>query len=175
MKKLKNSELQRKSIAEFKTAEKIPLVVVLDNIRSQNNIGSIFRTSDAFLVEEVILCGITAVPPHPEIHKTALGSTDSVNWRYMNSTLEAVTFLRARGYRILAIEQAEGSIMLGDYQPEAGVGQAVIFGHEIHGVAQDVMDSCDHCLEIPQYGTKHSLNISVCAGMVIWEFFKKLS
>jgi tRNA G18 (ribose-2'-O)-methylase SpoU len=174
MKKLKNSELQRKSIAEFKSAEKTPLVVVLDNIRSQNNTGSIFRTSDAFLVEEIILCGITAVPPHPEIHKTALGSTDSVNWRYMESTLEAISYLRNKGYSILAIEQAEGSISLEDYQPEAGTGQAVIFGHEVHGVSQEVMDACDVCLEIPQYGTKHSLNISVCAGLVIWEFFKKL-
>jgi 23S rRNA (guanosine2251-2'-O)-methyltransferase len=175
MKKLKNSELQRKSIAEFKSAEKIPLVVVLDNIRSQNNIGSIFRTSDAFLVEEIILCGISAVPPHPEIHKTALGSTESVNWRYMGSTLEAIKYLREKSYQILAIEQAVGSIALGDYQPESGVGQAVIFGHEVHGVAQEVMDACDVCLEIPQYGTKHSLNISICAGLVIWEFYKKLS
>lgn len=175
MRKLSNNELQRVSTETFKASPKIPLVVVLDNIRSQNNIGSVFRTCDAFPVEEILLCGITATPPHPEIHKTALGATDSVNWRYMADTRDAIAELKSKGYHILSVEQAENSEKLGEYRLPSGQRTALIFGHEVHGVSQEVVDLSDGCLEVPQYGTKHSLNISVCAGIVIWDLFRQTS
>lgn len=172
--KLKLEELSRLSLEEFQGAEKIPLVVVLDNIRSRNNIGSVFRTSDAFRVEEIILCGITATPPNAEIHKTALGAEDSVKWRYVEKTLTAVDELKAGGYTVYAVEQAENSLTLEQLTLERNRSYAVIFGHEVHGVQQAVVDASDGCIEIPQYGTKHSLNVSVTAGIVLWDFFKGL-
>lgn len=172
--KLKLEELNRISIKEFQETEKIPLVVVLDNVRSQNNIGSVFRTSDAFLVEEIILCGITATPPNTEIHKTALGAEDSLNWRYFEDTIIALNTLREEGYNIYSIEQAENSLSLEALQLNKQKKYAVILGHEVHGVMQEVINLSDGCIEIPQYGTKHSLNVSVTAGIVIWDFFKQL-
>ncbi|MCE5204794.1 MAG: RNA methyltransferase [Porphyromonadaceae bacterium] len=172
--KLKLEELHRISVDEFREARKIPLIVVLDNIRSLHNIGSVFRTSDAFRVEEILLCGITATPPNVEIHKTALGAEDAVKWRYFKETLEAVQALKNTGYAVYAIEQAENSISLGPVALEKEKKYAVIFGHEVHGVQQTVVDAADGCIEIPQYGTKHSLNVSVTAGIVIWDFFSKL-
>ncbi|NLD23681.1 MAG: RNA methyltransferase [Bacteroidales bacterium] len=172
--KLKLEELNRISIKEFQETEKIPLVVVLDNVRSQNNIGSVFRTSDSFLVEEIILCGITATPPNTEIHKTALGAEDSVNWRYFEDTIIALNTLREEGYNIYSIEQAENSLSLEALQLNKQKKYAVILGHEVHGVMQEVINLSDGCIEIPQYGTKHSLNVSVTAGIVIWDFFKQL-
>lgn len=172
--KLKLEELNRITIKEFQETEKIPLVVVLDNVRSQNNIGSVFRTSDAFLVEEIILCGITATPPNTEIHKTALGAEDSVNWRYFEDTIIALNTLREEGYNIYSIEQAENSLSLEALQLNKQKKYAVILGHEVHGVMQEVINLSDGCIEIPQYGTKHSLNVSVTAGIVIWDFFKQL-
>lgn len=172
--KLKLEELNRISIKDFQETEKIPLVVVLDNVRSQNNIGSVFRTSDAFLVEEIILCGITATPPNTEIHKTALGAEDSVNWRYFEDTIIALNTLREEGYNIYSIEQAENSLSLETLQLNKQKKYAVILGHEVHGVMQEVINLSDGCIEIPQYGTKHSLNVSVTAGIVIWDFFKQL-
>lgn len=173
MRKTKNEELPRLSVDEFKNTQKIPLVIVLDNIRSMNNIGSAFRTSDAFLIEKIVLCGITAQPPHREIHRTALGATDSVAWTYVADTLAAVDQLKKEGYTVLAIEQAEGSTELQDFRPEPGKAYAFVFGNEVQGVQQEVVYACDGCLEIPQYGTKHSLNISVSMGVVIWDFFRK--
>lgn len=167
-------ELNRISIEEFQEAKKIPLIVVLDNVRSLNNIGSVFRTSDAFRVEEILLCGITATPPNTEIHKTALGAEDSVKWRYFEETISAVEELKAKGYTVFSIEQAENSISLESIQLDNNKKYAVILGHEIHGVQQSVIDASDGCIEIPQYGTKHSLNVSVTAGIVIWNFFKQL-
>lgn len=172
--KLKLEELNRITIDEFKETEKIPLVVVLDNVRSQNNIGSVFRTSDAFLVEEIILCGITATPPNTEIHKTALGAEDSVNWRYFDDTRTALNRLKAEGYIIYSIEQTENSKSLESLQIDKNKKYAIILGHEVHGVMQEVINSSDGCIEIPQYGTKHSLNVSVTAGILIWDFFKQL-
>src|SRR5690554_2121479 len=172
--KLKLEELNRISVKEFHEAEKIPLVVVLDNIRSQNNIGSVFRTSDAFLVEEIILCGITATPPNTEIHKTALGAEDSVNWRYFEDTIVALENLKVRDYTIFSIEQTENSLSLERLQLDKNKKYAVILGHEVHGVKQEVVNASDGCIEIPQFGTKHSLNVSVTAGIVIWDFFKNL-
>lgn len=173
MRKTKNEELPRLSVDEFKNTQKIPLVIVLDNIRSMNNIGSAFRTSDAFLIEQIVLCGITAQPPHREIHRTALGATDTVDWTHVEDTLEALRDLRSRGYTLLAVEQAEGSTSLQDFKPDPAKRYALVFGNEVQGVQQDVVDACDDCLEIPQYGTKHSLNISVSMGVVIWDFFQK--
>ncbi len=167
-------ELNRISIEEFQEARKIPLIVVLDNVRSLNNIGSVFRTSDAFRVEEIFLCGITATPPNVEIHKTALGAEDSVKWRYFDETHSAVNELKAKDYTVFSIEQAENSISLESIQLEKNKKYAVILGHEVHGVQQSVIDASDGCIEIPQYGTKHSLNVSVTAGIVIWDFFKQL-
>ncbi len=172
--KLKVEELNRISIEEFQVAEKIPLVIVLDNVRSMNNIGSVFRTSDAFRVKEILLCGITATPPDAEIHKTALGSEDSVKWRYFEKTLSAVQQLRSEGYTIFSVEQAENSLSLESTELDKNKKYAVVFGHEVHGVQQSVIDASDGCIEIPQYGTKHSLNVSVAAGIVIWDFFKKI-
>lgn len=168
--KLKITEMGRLGVEEFRQAEKLPLVVVLDQVRSLYNVGSVFRTSDAFRVSEVVLCGITATPPNAEIHKTALGAEDSVAWRYFKDTMEAVAWLRSEGYTILAIEQCEGSTMLNDFRPEAGRKYAVVLGNEVKGVQQQVVDACDGCIEIPQYGTKHSMNVSVTAGIVIWHF-----
>lgn len=174
MRKLKITELNRISVDEFKQIEKIPLIVVLDNIRSLNNIGSVFRTSDAFLVEAIYLCGITATPPNVEIHKTALGAEDSVSWKYYEETIDAVNHLKNEGYIVSAIEQVENSISLRDIKPDKSKKYAVVLGNEIKGVQQSVVDICDNSIEIPQFGTKHSLNISVTAGIVIWDFFKLL-
>ena len=173
MRKLENCELNRLSVDEFKQADKIPIVIVLDNIRSMNNIGSVFRTSDAFLIEKIYLCGITAVPPQNDIHKTALGATDSVDWEYRQSTVEVLSELKKNDYLLLAIEQTENSLLLGKSDLKSVNKIALVFGHEVRGVQQEVVDICDQTLEIPQYGTKHSLNISVCAGIVIWEISKK--
>ena len=168
MRKLKVTEMGRISVDEFKDSHKMPLVVVLDHVRSLYNVGSVFRTSDAFLVKGICLCGITARPPHPEIHKTALGAEDSVEWKYFERTQDAVEWLRSLGYTILAIEQCEGSTMLQDFQLDKEKKYAVILGNEVKGVQQEVVDMCDGCIEIPQFGTKHSLNVSVTAGIVIW-------
>lgn len=173
MRKLKNSELNRLSINDFKKSDKSPLIMVLDNIRSLNNIGSVFRTSDAFLIEKIILCGITATPPHKDIHKTALGATDSVDWEYHKNTSDAISKLKNEGYIIVSIEQTEKAIMLQDFKVEKNKKYAVVFGNEVKGVQQEIVDISDCVIEIPQYGTKHSLNISVSAGVVIWEFFRK--
>lgn len=173
MRKLKVTELCRMNLAEYKAAEKQPLVVVLDHVRSLYNVGSVFRTSDAFRISGVCLCGITAQPPHPEIHKTALGAEDSVSWRYFKETEDAVSWLKELGYRVLAVEQCEGSTLLQNFHREAGVKYAVVFGNEVKGVQQQVVDLCDGCLEIPQYGTKHSLNVSVTAGIILWHLSQK--
>lgn len=171
--KLKNSELNRLSVEEFKEVRKLPIVVVLDNIRSLNNIGSVFRTSDAFLLEKIYLCGITAQPPHRDIHKTALGATESLEWEYVEDTLDCVKRLQGEGYHCCAIEQAENSVMLNDFDHSKYDKIAVIFGNEVKGVQQEVINQCEECVEIPQLGTKHSLNISVSAGVVLWELFSK--
>ncbi len=174
MKKLSILEMNRISVEEFKLAEKLPLVVVLDEVRSLHNIGSVFRSSDAFRVESIFLCGITATPPQPEIHKTALGAEDTVDWVYFKDTNEAVSYLHQSGYIVLAIEQCADSTMLQNMQLQQDKKYAVIFGNEVKGVKQEVVDLCDGCIEIPQFGTKHSLNVSVTAGIIIWEFAKKL-
>ena len=175
MRKLKITEMNRLSAEEFKSVEKLPLVVVLDNVRSLHNIGSVFRTSDAFRVECIYLCGITATPPHPEMHKTALGAEFTVDWKYVNNVVEAVDNLRADGYKVYSVEQAEGSTMLQNLTLERGRRYAVVLGNEVKGVQQEAIDHSDGCIEIPQYGTKHSLNVSVTAGIVIWDLFKKLT
>jgi tRNA G18 (ribose-2'-O)-methylase SpoU len=169
-------ELHRISVQEFKEAEKLPLTVVLDNVRSQNNIGSVFRTADAFRLQGVCLCGITARPPHPEIHKTALGAEDSVDWQYFERTEDCVQYLKQNGYVVYAIEQCEGSTLLNEIEDEKLRNKklAIVLGNEVKGVQQQVVDQCDGCLEIPQYGTKHSMNVSVTAGIVIWELSKHL-
>ena len=174
MRKLKTGELNRKSIEEFKKSEKISVIVILDNIRSMNNIGSVFRTSDAFLIEKILLCGITAKPPHNDIRKTALGATESVDWEYFGKTEDAINKLKNENYTIISIEQAENSIKLQDFKPEKNKKYALIFGNEVKGVQQQIVDMSDFCIEIPQEGTKHSLNISVSAGIVLWDFFQKL-
>jgi len=174
MRKLTMPELKRLTIEEFKSAEKIPLVVVLDNIRSQNNIGSVFRTADAFRLSGVCLCGITATPPHREIQKTALGATDSVEWAYHGTTREALTSLRERGFRIIGVEQAENSTLLNDFAPEQGEKLAIVFGNEVNGIEDEVLELIETCIEIPQYGTKHSINVSVAVGIVIWDIFTKM-
>ena len=173
MRKLKNAELNRISVDAFKTATKTPFVLILDNVRSLNNIGSVFRTADAFLTEAIYLCGITARPPHKDIHKTALGATDSVDWEYYNSAKEAISKLKSEGYTIIAVEQTEGSIMLDNFIPRKGSKYALVFGHEVKGVDQKIVDMCDMSIEIPQYGTKHSFNISVSVGIVLWDLFVK--
>ena len=170
MRKLKITELNRLTTEEFKLAGKIPLIVVLDNVRSLHNVGSVFRTADAFLVESVYLCGITSVPPHAEIHKTALGAENSVFWNYFEDTQDAVSELKKQGYTVFAVEQAEGSISPMEINLSNQKKYAVILGNEVKGVQQTVVDQCDACIEIPQYGTKHSLNVSVTAGILIWEF-----
>lgn len=173
MKKLSMAELGRKTPIEFKRSEKLPLVLVLDNVRSMMNIGSIFRTADAFLIESVWLCGITATPPHREIQKTALGATESVHWKYMEDTTAAILQLKQLGFSIVALEQAKGSKNLHDFFPAKGKPYALVFGNEVKGVDDRVLNLCDECIEIPQFGTKHSLNVSVTAGIVIWDFFVK--
>lgn len=173
--KLENSELDRKTVSEFKEAKKTPLIVILDNVRSLNNIGSIFRTCDAFLIKKVYLCGITASPPHKDIQKTALGATETVAWEYAEDTLEIVHRLKKEGIKVFSIEQAENAVMLHDFQPETGEYCAVIFGNEVKGVQQKVVTASDAVIEIPQLGSKHSLNIAVSAGIVIWDLFNKLS
>ena len=170
--KLKNEELNRINIEEFKAIDKTPIIIVLDNIRSLNNIGSVFRTADAFLIEAVYLCGITAQPPHREIQKTALGATESVNWKYYPTTIEAIQELKTNGYKIASIEQAKNSTMLNEFNPNKEK-IAVVFGNEVKGVEQDVINESDVVIEIPQHGTKHSLNISVSCGIVIWDLFNK--
>ena len=174
MRKLKNSELDRLSVEDFKLVKKTPLIIVLDNIRSLNNIGSVFRTSDAFLIEKIYLCGITATPPHKDIHKTALGSTETVAWEYVENTLDLVNKLQAQNIKVIAIEQAEHAIMLNNFKPETNSTYALVFGNEVKGVSQNVVSASDLVIEIPQFGTKHSLNISVSAGVVIWDVFSKL-
>ena len=174
MRKLKVTEMNRITAEEFREAEKLPLVVVLDNVRSLYNVGSVFRTSDAFRLEGICLCGITARPPHIEIHKTALGAEDSVAWEYYEDTLQCVDNLRREGYTILSIEQCEGSTLLPNLQVDKDKHYAVIMGNEVKGVQQQVVDNSDGCIEIPQYGTKHSMNVSVTAGIIIWEFNRQL-
>lgn len=172
--KLRNDELERLSAEEFKRAHKLKITVILDNVRSQHNIGSVFRTADSFFIEKIILCGICAVPPTPEIHKSALGAEFSVDWQYYKNTSDAVAALKEEGYIIISVEQAENSIMLHNFEPDPDKKYALVFGNEVKGVSQDVVDMSDSVLEIPQFGTKHSLNISVSAGAVLWECCKKL-
>ncbi len=171
MRKITNEELMRPSVEEFGQMKKMPVVVVLDNVRSMQNVGSFFRTGDAFAVEKILLCGITATPPARDIHKTALGAEMSVRWEYVPRTVEAVERLKNEGYRILAIEQVEGAVMLDRFEAEEGVKYALVFGNEVEGVAQEVVDLSDGSIEIPQVGTKHSLNVSVSGGVVLWNFF----
>lgn len=174
MRKLQVEELCRMSVEEFKEAQKLPLVMVLDNIRSLHNVGSVFRTADAFRLTHIYLCGITACPPAAEIHKTALGAEDTVAWDYYADTLDAVKALKAAGYTVFAVEQVEGSDKLGTFEIESGKRYALIMGNEVKGVRQDVVDACDGALEIPQYGMKHSLNVSVSAGIVIWDIARQM-
>ena len=175
MRKLENSELERKSIADFKKSEKTPLILVLDDIRSLHNIGSVFRTADAFLIEKIILCGITATPPNKEIHKTALGATETVSWEHHENVLEVIINLKEENITTLAIEQVESSVFLQDFKVQKDKKYALVFGNEVYGVAQEAVALCDGCIEIPQLGTKHSLNISVSAGIVVWDLFKQFN
>lgn len=174
MRKLQNNELERKSVADFKTAAKTPIIIILDDIRSLHNIGSVFRTADAFLIEKIYLCGITATPPNKEIHKTALGATETVDWEHHKSVLEVIENVKKEGIAVFAVEQVENSIFLQDFEIESGKKYALVFGNEVYGVSQEALALCDGCIEIPQLGTKHSLNISVSAGIVIWDLFRKL-
>ncbi|PYF76972.1 RNA methyltransferase [Pedobacter nutrimenti] len=174
MKKLKLDDLNRVSIEAFKEQDKLPVVVVLDNVRSMHNVGSVFRTGDGFSIEKIVLCGITAQPPHREIEKTALGATQSIDWIHFGDTLDAVKSLRDLGYKIIAVEQASNSIMLNTFQPVNMEKYALIFGNEVEGVSDKVMEVIDQCIEIPQFGTKHSFNIVISAGIVLWDFFAKL-
>jgi len=171
--KLENSELDRLDVTDFKDAEKSPIIIILDNVRSLNNIGSVFRTADAFLVQKIYLCGITATPPHKDIRKTALGATESVDWEYRKNTLELVDELKQSGVKIVSVEQAENAVMLNDYKVDAAETTALIFGNEVKGVSQEVVNTSDTVLEIPQFGTKHSLNISVSTGVVVWDIWSK--
>lgn len=173
-KKLSLSELNRDQVEDYKQKEKIPIIIILDNIRSMSNIGSVFRTSDAFLIEEIHLCGITSSPPHKEIHKTALGATNTVSWKYYKDTLDSIKVLKDHNFTIIAVEQAKNSTLLQDFRPKKEEKLAFIFGNEVKGVDQKVINESDKCLEIPQFGTKHSLNISISAGIVIWDIFQKL-
>ncbi|WP_422081700.1 RNA methyltransferase [Ulvibacterium sp.] len=173
MRKLRNEELNRPSIREFKETPKSPLVIVLDNIRSLNNVGSVFRTADAFLIEKIYLSGITACPPHKDIHKTALGATESVAWEYHKNTVDLVQELKIQEYCVMAVEQAENATMLNQFSVHADQKYALVFGNEVKGVSQEVVDFCDGVLEIPQYGTKHSLNIAVSVGVVVWDLWSK--
>lgn len=173
MRKLHNRELDRKTVEEFKTSHKTPIVVVLDNIRSLSNIGSVFRTCDGLLIEAIYLCGITATPPHRELRKTALGAENSVLWKYFEDTKEAIKELQANNFEVYSIEQAENSTSLENFKLFKNKKYAIVFGNEVKGVQQEVVDMSDGCLEIPQFGTKHSFNVSVCAGMVLWDLFKQ--
>lgn len=172
MRKLSMEELERKSVDDFRAADKFPLVLVLDNVRSMHNVGSVFRSSDGFLIEAIYLCGYTPQPPHRDINKTALGATETVAWTYFNNTKDAVFSLREKGFKILSVEQAENSISLENVQWDRTSPLALVFGNEVDGVAQEVIDLCDGCIEIPQWGMKHSLNISVAAGIVLWEMVR---
>ncbi|WP_395045184.1 RNA methyltransferase [Flavobacterium sp.] len=174
MRKLENIELERKSVEDFKNSKKTPIIIILDDIRSLNNIGSVFRTCDAFLIEKIYLCGITAIPPNKEIHKTALGATETVAWEYHSNVLEVISNLKENSVKVLAIEQVENSILLNNFTPIQDHKYALVFGNEVYGVSQDAIKMCDGTLEIPQLGTKHSLNISVSAGIVIWDIFTKM-
>jgi tRNA G18 (ribose-2'-O)-methylase SpoU len=173
--KLKLNELNRKSVDDLKSGEKTPVIMVLDNIRSHHNVGSIFRTADAFGFEAIYLCGYTPVPPHREIHKTALGATESVNWKHFDAVTKAIAELKDKGYTVISIEQAERTVVLTEFNIEKGKKYAVVMGNEVEGVEQEAVNASDMVIEIPQVGTKHSLNVSVCAGMVMWEFFKQLA
>lgn len=181
MRKLSMDDLNRKTAEEFKKASKLPVVIVLDNVRSMNNVGSVFRTTDAFLLEAIYLCGVTAQPPHREIQKTALGATETVNWKHFETTMEAINSLKSEGYKIYAVEQADKSIMLNEFTPAQGKKDiersrniALVFGNEVSGVEQAVLDVCDACIEIPQFGTKHSLNLAVSVGIVVWSVTRQL-
>ena len=174
MKKLRTIEMDRLTVDEFKQADKLPLIVVLDDVRSMHNVGSVFRTGDAFRIEAVYLCGITSTPPLAEIHKTALGAEDSVTWKYFDTALEAVETLKAEGYEVYSVEQAHGSTMLQNFTPINNKKYAVVLGNEVKGVHQEVIDASDGCLEIPQFGTKHSMNVSVTGGIIIWHFAKNI-
>ena len=174
MKKLRTIEMDRLTVDEFKQADKLPLIVVLDDVRSMHNVGSVFRTGDAFRIEAVYLCGITSTPPMAEIHKTALGAEDSVTWKYFDTALEAVETLKAEGYEVYSVEQAHGSTMLQNFTPINNKKYAVVLGNEVKGVHQEVIDASDGCLEIPQFGTKHSMNVSVTGGIIIWHFAKNI-
>ena len=173
MKKLTVAEMNRMNVRQFKESNKTPLVIVLDHIRSLYNVGSIFRTADAMRLEAIYLCGITATPPNTEIHKTALGAEEAVDWRYFQNTMDAIDYLQAKQYTVLSIEQCHGSTMLNDFIPEKGRKYAFVFGNEVKGVDQNIVNASDGCLEIPQFGTKHSMNVSVTAGMAIWDFISK--
>jgi len=175
MRKIKNEELNRLSVNDYKSSEKFPMIIVLDNIRSLNNIGSVFRTSDAFLIEKIYLCGITASPPHKDIHKTALGSTESVDWEYHEDISDLLIKLKKDKFFIWSVEQADKSKKLSSFSLDKNLKHALIFGNEVKGVSEDAINLSDEVIEIPQFGTKHSLNISVCSGILIWEFFKRLS
>lgn len=173
MRKLLNHELERKTVEQFRTTEKAPFIIVLDNVRSQSNVGSIFRTADAFLTEAIYLCGITSSPPHREIQKTALGATESVAWKYFSKTADAISELKGKGYKIIALEQTDESVVLQNLHIESDQRYALIFGHEVNGVDQEILNKCDLCAEIPQFGTKHSFNIAISVGIVLWELNKK--
>ena len=175
MRKLENSELNRKSIEDFKNAKKTPIIIILDDIRSLNNIGSVFRTADAFLIEKIYLCGITAVPPNKEIHKTALGATETVAWEYHENVLEIIEKLKKQGTQVFAIEQVESAIFLNEFKVDKNIKYALIFGNEVFGVSQKAIAICDGTIEIPQLGTKHSLNIAVSAGIIMWDLFQKIN
>ena len=175
MRKLENRELERKSVGDFKEATKTPLIIVLDDIRSLHNIGSVFRTADAFLIEKIYLCGITAIPPNKEIHKTALGATETVAWEYQKDVTAVIENLKKKGVSVFAVEQVEKAIFLQDFTVEPTKKYALIFGNEVFGVAQKAIEFCDGSIEIPQLGTKHSLNISVSTGIVVWDLFQKIN
>ncbi|NNT71841.1 RNA methyltransferase [Flavobacterium sp. IMCC34852] len=175
MRKLENKELDRKSIADFKEAEKTPIIIILDDIRSLHNIGSVFRTADAFLIEKIYLCGITAIPPNKEIHKTALGATETVAWEYQKEVTEVIESLKEEDIKVFAIEQVDKAVFLQNFKIEKTERYALVFGNEVYGVSQKAIELCDGCIEIPQIGTKHSLNISVSAGIVVWDLFQKMT
>lgn len=175
MRKLENNELGRKSVEDFKQAQKTPLIIILDDVRSLNNIGSVFRTADAFLVEKIYLCGITATPPNKEINKTALGATETVEWEHAENVVDLIEKLKNDGIKVYAIEQVENSVFLQDMEIEKNQKYALVFGNEVYGVSQDAVSACDGTIEIPQLGTKHSLNIAVTTGIVVWDLFKKLA
>lgn len=175
MRKLENQELNRLDVTAFKSADKTPIIIVLDDIRSLHNIGSVFRTSDAFLIEKIYLCGITATPPNKEIHKTALGATETVSWEYAKDVVAVIEQLKQQNTKVLAIEQTENAVFLNDFYPNINTSYALVFGNEVKGVAQEAIDSCDGVIEIPQLGSKHSLNIAVSAGIVVWDLFQKMT